>query len=194
MDASPQMQDEYAHAVARHVDDVGDDGNVHGHVGFPDTAAQCRPRIVDGQERQGQRGDPEIGLTRRHHVRFDAAEQQPQKLSAEHQYQRRHHHGDDRRDHQQLSRRTGRRLVIFAADVLADDDCAAGGQRREQEDQHGVEGRDQRHAGHVRLAGKADHERVGDAHEHQQKLLDKQRNDQIPQVFVGEHFTPRISL
>ena len=188
-----QLQDEHAHAVADHVDDVGGEGNVHGHIGPADAPAQGRARVVNGEKGEGERRDPEVGLAGRHHVRFDPAEQETQKLRAEQEDQRRHNGGNDRGDHQELTGGAGGRPVVFAADVLADDDRAAGGERREQEDQHGVERRDQRHAGDVRLAGKADDEGVRDAHEHQQELLHEQREDQVFQAFVRKHITPRIS-
>lgn len=59
-------------------------------------------------------------------------------------------------------------------------------QRREQKDRHRVERCDQRHAGYIRFTGKADHKRVRDADKHQKKLLDKKRDNQIPQfLFVN---------
>ena len=71
----PHIQDEHPYAVADHVDDIGDDGDVHGHIGFLNAAAQRRARVIDGEERQRQRRDPKIGFTGRHHIRFDLTEQ-----------------------------------------------------------------------------------------------------------------------
>lgn len=102
----PHAQEEHARTVADHIDAVGGDGDLHGHIGPADAAAQGR---------------------------------------------------------------------------------AAGGKGRKQEDEDGVEGSHQRYAGNIRFAGKADHEGVGNADEHQEKLLHKQGQDQVPQVSVRKY-------
>ena len=84
--------------------------------------------------------------------------------------------------------------VLLPAQILADHHGPSRGQGGEQVDEKGVEHVHQADPGDGGLPGVADHQGVGDAHQHGQQLLEEQRHDQRFQVPVGEELPPLLHL
>ena len=59
------MQQEYADTVARYVDHIGCDGDIHGHIGLTNAAAEGGTSIINRQGWKRQCGDKQIGFASR---------------------------------------------------------------------------------------------------------------------------------
>ena len=77
------MQSEHTHAVAHHIDDIGHKGDIHGHIGLTNAAAEGGTSIINRQGWKRQCGDKQIGFASRHDIRLDLPEQKPQERLAE---------------------------------------------------------------------------------------------------------------
>ena len=188
------MKHKDAHVVAHHIDHVGDNRHHHGDARLAHTAEKRGTCIVDRQRRIRERRYAQVGETGCHDVWLDTAKHQPQQLPREQQHRRAHTHRKDHREHEKLARRLTREVAVARTHVLRHNHGTASRQSREQEDEHGVELVDQRHASHGGLTRLADEERVGQTHEHDEQLLEEQGHDHARKVAIRErldsHGTP----
>jgi len=74
------------------------------------------------------------------------------------------------------------------SNVLTCNDRAARGKRRKQENEYRVKGIDKGHAGYGSFTDKADHKSIRQSHKDCKELFQKQRNNQIFQIFIAEQF------
>ena len=151
---------------------------MHGHLGLVHAAVQGRAGVVQGQGRIGISGDAQIDQAGLHHVRLHLPKEQPQQGTVPQQGRPHAHQGKQKGEQVQLPCGQAAVLPVPAADILADHHRPAGGQGREQKNEKGVQHVHQGNAGHSGLSRIADHQRVGNAHQHGQQLLHKQRRNQ----------------
>ena len=183
------MKDKYADQVTDHIDHIGYDRNIHRSAGLPDAAVKRRPCVIDRQRRIGIRGYPKVCPACLHNVLFHPSEYQPKNQPSKQQKQKDDTRRKNRGDHQQLARRLPRFRRLSAPDILAYNDRAAGSKGREQENEDRIERIDKGHTGYGGFPHKADHKSVRQSHKDREKLLQKQRQDQIFQIFVTEHLS-----
>ena len=174
-----------AQRVTDDVDRVDDERDDHRHSRSVHGSAQRRAGVVQRDERIGRRRDGQIGQSVVEHILLHGAEHQREQLALE----RQHRNHDDQRNAQrhqhQLVGRLAGLIPALRAQHLRRHHRTARGQRREQRQQHVAQLIHQRNAGYRRLAQTGYHHRVRHAHQHHQRLLDEQRNQQIPQLAVG---------
>ena len=180
------MEAEDQKGIARHVDDVHEQGDPHGDLGIAHDPEQRRPGAVQRKERDGRFHDDVIGVGVSCHVRLHLAEHHPQHEALAQIEQ--HHDEEGRLPHKQQELLAGVSgfFRLPAAQILARDDGASGGQRREGVDQQNVHRIHQADGGNGRLAHMGDHDGVEQTHGDGQQLLDDQGHDEPPQVLPGK--------
>ena len=60
--------------VSANIDDIHDDGYLHGHLGIAHGTEDCRASIIQGHERDGCRYDHQVGIGMSHYVSLDLSE------------------------------------------------------------------------------------------------------------------------
>ena len=174
---------------------MGDNGNIHGNAGLPDTAAERRPCVIDCKCRVRIGGYPKVCHTCPHNVFFHPSKYQSKNRSSKQQKQYDDSYGKDRGNHQQLARRLPRLCHLFTANILTCNDCTAGSKGRKQENEYRIKGIDKGYSGHGSFTHKADHKSIRQSNEDRKELFQKQRYDQIFQVFIAEQLiTPSKSV
>ena len=123
---NPSVEYKDAQTVAHHVNQVGQNGNVHGGTGFPQAPVQCRACIINGQGRVGIGRNPQVGHAGLHHRGLHPAKKQEHQPLIERQHQGGADHRKQEGGGQQLGRRGSCLGQVLPANVLADDHGTAG--------------------------------------------------------------------
>ena len=133
------LQAEHAEGIATHVDDVHQHGHLQGNLGIPHGAEQRRAGIIDGQEREGQRGDDQVENGIAHHVLLYPSEKKVQDEPVPGYDQKGDHYGDQGIDPEELLRGAAGFLPLGGPDELAGDHRPAGGQGGQYADNQVIE-------------------------------------------------------
>ena len=112
------VESEYKQNISRHIDDIHDDGRLHGNPGISHGPKQRRTGIINRQKRIGKRRQYQIDQRVVHHVIRNPAVQKSQKPVPEQNRPHHDHNGDKPRDHHQLIRRLTRPLPVFLSQKL----------------------------------------------------------------------------
>ena len=178
------MQYKYADHISDYIDNIGQYGDIHGHICPAKAPVHCGAGMIDSQRRIGISRNPQIHHAGIHNGILHSAEQQTEHPLISDQHQHGSHQRKDRSRHQKLTGRFSRLLLLFPADVLAEHDRAAGCQRCKQIDEDRVKLINQGHPGHCSLSCMADHQRICDSHQHHKELFQNQRNNHSLQIFI----------
>jgi len=128
-------------------------------------------------------GDEHIYDRGVHDVLLHRAENEPQQGFSYKDEQYAQRQGEDNGGEHDLMGGLARVFRVVTPDVLGAYDGAAGGEGGEEIDNEKVHCVHQRYAGDRGLADIRDHQRVRDAHQPREHLLDDQRDEQRPQAF-----------
>ena len=189
---SPHVEAVNEDRIDCNIDHVYQKGVEHGHLAVAHGAEQRGSHVVDGHEGIGQGGEQEIDQGVFHHVRLDVAEEEGQNRLPEEQGQGHQRERDGGDDVQKLLSGGAGPVQIPAAQILGHHHRAAGAQGGKDLDQQQVDAIHQGYTGDGGLSGGGDHDGVGHADGHQQKLLDDQGDDEPLELAAGEKRADRL--
>ena len=133
------LQHKNAQRVSRHIDDVHQNADLHGHLTVAGAAENRRSRVVQRDKGEGQGGKAQIEQSRRHNLRRDGAKEQPQQPPGEYQTQRHCRHAQSQGHEHQLSGTAPGLLWLPRTQKLTGHHRAASGQGSEQGQHHRVD-------------------------------------------------------
>ena len=163
--------------VSANIDDIHDDGYLHGHLGIAHGTEDRRASIIQGHEWDRCRHDHQVGIGMPHYVGLDLSEDPVQDEVFSRIDQQGNHNRAQGNEPYQLGGRLTGFLLILLSQILSGHHRAAGCKGGKYIDQQDHDLIYQRYAGDGCLAHARNHNRIRHANKYCKKLLDDQRNN-----------------
>ena len=174
--------------VDRDIDEIDNQGAEHGYFAVAHGPEQSGAGVINAHKRIGRSGEEKIDQSAGHHIGLHTPEDQREDVLPEEQCRAHQQQGGGAHGIQQLLGGGTGIFPILPAQILRHHHRAAGRQGGKDLDDQRIDVIHQRDAGYGGLACGGDHDGIGHADGHQQKLLDDQRQNEPEQRVTGKEW------